>query len=94
MRSVNTQVKTNTTNEPIKMSVKFLKAIIDFWLDKKNRSLLYKDKFKHVTSTEKDNAGRKSKLHKVWKVYHEFKHLIVDFSRKETDAPGILDISN
>ena len=82
LRSQHTQVQ-NRTDEPIELSKDFLSAIINFWLQDNNRKLLYKDQFQKYTTNEKDNSHRKTQLFKVWKIYHQFYDIVVDFGVRE-----------
>lgn len=90
-RGVNTKVDTITT-DPIRRSLEFLKVIINFWLMKKNRHLIYKDQYKIYIGSEKDQEKRKNLLYQISKIQSTFMDIRVSFSeKKESEAPGISD---
>lgn len=66
--NVNTQAITN----PIQKSVEFLTAILDFWLDPKNKALLYKQEHKKVIGKELEGQRKNDLYQNVWKLYIDF----------------------
>lgn len=75
--------------KPIKQSVKFLRAILDFWLDPKNKPLLYKEEYKKFIGNDFDTKRKKDLYDKVWKIYNEFSQCELIFTEQESEDTGI-----